>query len=259
MYIDVHAHLTDKAFENLDATTSEIKAAGVGLVICSGYDLKSSYAARDLAEKYDFIYFSAGFQPQELSKYKEGDLERLRALVRHKKCVAVGEIGLDYHYEDNPSKELQKELFIEQIKLSDEEGLPVVIHSRDCAEDMLSVLRENRGFLSHGGLLHCYSHSAEQSRDFEALGLYFSFGGTSTFETARKVKRSAATISLERILTETDSPYLTPVPKRGEFPNTPANIPYIAKNLAELKGVTEQDFVRQVQENAWRLFKKLPR
>ena len=137
--------------------------------------------------------------------------------------------------------------------------MPVVIHSRDCAEDMLSVLRENRGFLSHGGLLHCYSHSAEQSRDFEALGLYFSFGGTSTFETARKVKRSAATISLERILTETDSPYLTPVPKRGEFPNTPANIPYIAKNLAELKGVTEQDFVRQVQENAWRLFKKLPR
>lgn len=259
MYIDVHAHMTDKAFREVETTMSAIKAAGVGLVICSGYDMPSSYASRDLAEKYDFVYFSAGFQPQELKKYREGDLEKLRALMRHEKCLAVGEIGLDYHYPDNPSEELQKELFTAQIRMAYEEGVPVVIHSRDCAEDMLQILRENRAYLGHGGLLHCYSHSAEMSRDFEELGLYFSFGGTSTYESAKKVQKSASVISFDRILTETDSPYLTPAPKRGQFPNTPANIPYIAKNLAKLRGVTEDELIRRVEENAKRLFTKLPR
>ena len=257
MYIDLHAHLTDQAFRQADKVMSEIRAAGVGLVICSGYDIDSSFAARDLAEKYDFVYFSAGFQPQELTKYKEGDLERIRALSRHEKCLAVGEIGLDDHYPDNPPKELQKELFVAQLRLADEEGLPVVIHSRDCAADTLSILRENRQYLGHGGVLHCYSYAADMVRDFEELGLYFSFGGTSTYETAKKVQKSAARVSPERILTETDSPYLTPVPKRGQFPNTPANIPFIAENLARLRGETEADFVRLVAENAARLFKKL--
>ncbi len=259
MYIDVHAHLTDDVFAESDVVASEILAAGVGLVICSGYDLKSSLKACALAEKYDYIYFSAGFQPQELGKYKDGDFERLRALLRHEKCVAVGEIGLDYHYEDNPPKDLQKEAFVSQIKLAFEEGLPIVIHSRDCAEDMLHILKEKRNYLGHGGVLHCYSHSAEQSKSFEDLGLYFSFGGTATFDTARKVKKSVAAVSLDRILTETDSPYLTPVPKRGQFPNTPANIPYIVEKLAEIKGISVQELKDKVQENAWRLFKKLPR
>ena len=249
----------DEIFADADAAMSEIKSAGVGLVICSGYDLESSFKARDLAEKYDCIYFSAGFQPQELGKYKDGDLERLRALVRHEKCVAVGEIGLDYHYEDNPPKDFQKATFVSQIKLAFEEGLPIVIHSRDCAEDMLHILRENRNYLGYGGVLHCYSHSAEQSKSFEELGLYFSFGGTATFDTARKVKKSVAAVSLNRILTETDSPYLTPVPKRGQFPNTPANIPYIAEKLAEIKGISTQELTDKVLQNARRLFKKLPR
>ena len=258
MYIDVHAHLTDKAYNDFNATMSEIAGADVGLVICSGYDLESSYLARDLAEKHPNIYFSAGFQPQELDKYKPGDLARLQKLCRHEKCLAIGEIGLDDHYENNPPKDFQKEIFAAQLNLAHAEGLPVVIHSRDCAEDMLAFLHEHRDKLTHGGLLHCYSHSAEQSTHFERLGFYFSFGGTSTFSTARKVKKSVERISLERILTETDSPYLTPEPKRGQFPNTPANIPYIAKNLAQIKGMDEVEFVEQVYQNALRLFKKLP-
>ena len=258
MYIDVHAHLTDKAFADEAGVMSAIKGAGVGLVICSGYDVDSSLAARSLAEKYDFVYFSAGFQPQELHKYKEGDLDRLRALWRHEKCLAAGEIGLDYHYEDNPPEGLQKELFAAQLRLADEAGLPVVIHSRSCAADTLSLLRENCRYLRHGGVLHCYSYAAEMVADFEALGLYFSFGGTSTYDGAKKVQKSAARVSPARILTETDSPYLTPVPLRGQFPNTPANIPYIAKNLARLRGESEAELVRRVWENAARLFQKLP-
>ncbi|MBP5242739.1 MAG: TatD family hydrolase [Clostridia bacterium] len=257
MYIDAHCHLNDTAFTQVEATMSEVKAAGVGIVICSGYDMESSYRAKELAEKYEEIYFCAGFQPQEVGKYQEGDIERLRDLVRHEKCIAVGEIGLDYHYPDNPAKEFQREIFEKQIELAHEEGLPIVIHSRDCAEDMQTVLQENIAKLGHGGLLHCYSHSAEQSVAFEKLGMYFSFGGTATFENSRKVVKSVARVSLDRILTETDSPYLTPVPKRGTFPNTPANIPYIAAKLAQLRGITEEELTTAVYQNAKRLFKKI--
>ena len=258
MYIDVHCHLNDGAFEGkTEDVVRSVRAAGVGFVVCSGFDIESSYRAARLAEAYDFIYFSAGFQPQEIGKYKEGDSERLRALLRHKKCLALGEIGLDYHYPDNPEKEFQKEIFISQLKMADEEGMPVVIHSRDCAEDMLSLLRENEVYLGHGGLLHCYSHAAEMVDSFAALGLYFSFGGTSTYTNAKKVVKSAARVPLDRILTETDSPYLTPEPLRGQFPNTPANIPYIADALARLKGVAPAAFQTAVYQNAKRLFTKL--
>jgi TatD DNase family protein len=255
-YIDVHCHLNDPAFSDVAPVVEAMKAAGLVLAVCAGYDMESSYRAREIAEKYDFVYFSAGFQPQEVGKYRSGDIERLRSLARHEKCLAVGEIGLDYHYPDNPPKEVQKEIFVAQLKMASEEGLPVVIHSRDCAEDMLSTLRENREKLGHGYLLHCYSHSAEQGALFEKEGGYFSFGGTATFQKAKKVEKSVVSLPLEKILTETDSPYLTPEPKRGEFPNTPANIPYIAARIAALKGVSEEELTEQVITNAKRLFAK---
>ena len=130
------------------------------------------------------MYFCAGFQPQELKKYREGDLGKIKALTAHPKCVAVGEIGLDYHYPDNPARELQKEIFSAQLKLADEAGLPVVVHSRDAAADTLELLKDNAELLKRGGLLHCYSYSAEMLREFAALGFYFSFGGTSTYKGA---------------------------------------------------------------------------
>lgn len=257
MLIDVHAHLTEDCFQDIDHVMAEIAKAGVGAVICSGYDMPSSYAAMRLSEQFESVYFCAGYQPQELGKYVDGDMDKLRQLVRHEKCVAVGEIGLDYHYENNPPKAVQKELFEAQIHLADEEGLPIVIHSRDCANDTLTMLRENSDKLRHGGLLHCYSYSADMVGLFESLGMYFSFGGTSTYKNANKVKKSACAVSDERILTETDSPYLTPVPFRGTFPNTPAYIPYIARNLVALRGEEEAAFVRQVFQNARRLFSKM--
>lgn len=257
MFIDVHAHLTEECFQDIENVMAEIEKANVGAVICSGYDMLSSYAAMQLSERFESVYFCAGYQPQELGKYVNGDLDRLRMLARHEKCVAIGEIGLDYHYENNPSKAVQKELFEAQICLADEEGLPIVVHSRDCANDTLMLLRENREKLRHGGLLHCYSYAAEMVGAFETLGIYFSFGGTSTYKNSNKVKKSVCAVANERILTETDSPYLTPVPFRGTFPNTPANIPYIARNLAMLRGEEEAAFAGQVLQNARRLFPKL--
>ena len=255
-YIDVHCHLNDPAFEvDLAAEAAKIAAADVA-VICAGYDMESSYRAAEIAEKYPFAWFTCGFQPQEVNGYREGDIERLRALSKNKKCVAIGEIGLDYHYPDNPPKEFQKEILKAQLILADEEGLPVVLHSRDCAEDMLSFLRENAARLGHGGLLHCYSHSAELVKEFSALGLYFSFGGTATYTGSKKVVKSVAAVPLSRLLTETDSPYLAPQCKRGER-NTPANIPLIVQRLAEIRGMGEAELIFSVRQNALRLFPRL--
>ena len=253
MYIDVHCHLNDSAFDDVESVVEDMRRLGVGFALCAGCDMESSYKAKELAEKYPEIYFCAGFQPQEVNKYRDGDVEKLRALCRHEKCLAVGEIGLDYHWEDNPSKEWQKEVFSMQLRLADEEGLPVVIHSRDCAGDMQQFLTENTARLRHGYLLHCYSHSAEQSEAFVKTGGYFSFGGTATFDNSRKTVKSVARIPSDRILTETDSPYLAPEPRRGTFPNTPANVARVADYLAELRGETTEEFCAGVRRNAERL------
>ena len=257
MYIDVHAHLTDKAYNDFNATMSEIAAANVGLVICSGYDLESSYLARDLAEKHPNIYFSAGFQPQELDKYKPGDLARLQKLCRHEKCLAIGEIGLDYHWENNPSKETQRAAFIRQLEMAHRLGLPVVLHSRDAAEDTLALLQEHKHLLCHGGLMHCYSYSPEMLLRFAELGLHFSFGGTSTFKNAKMVWASVQCVPATRILSETDCPYLTPAPFRGVFPNEPKNVRYVVEQLAALRGVSVEEMAAQIEKNAKALFQKL--
>lgn len=260
MYIDVHCHLTGDEFDGVGGVDNVIKRAeekGVSRMICSGFDLRSSVLAAELAEKHESVYFCAGFHPGELKKYREGDLDELQALCRHEKCVAVGEIGLDYHFEDNPPRERQRELFARQLAIADGLGLPVVVHSRDAAAETLEVLTENKTLLKRGGLLHCYSYSAEISERFEKLGLYFSFGGTSTFKNARKVWESVQRIPACRILSETDCPYLTPAPFRGTFPNLPENVVYVAERLAELKKTTAEEMQRQIYQNAKKLFFKL--
>ena len=255
-YIDVHCHLTGGEI-NVDDARSRWRAAGVERVICSGFDLDSSYIAAELAELYDEVYFTAGFHPSELDKYKDGDLQRLRTLCEHRKCVAVGECGLDYHFEDNPERQTQRELFLAQLALANELALPVVIHSRDAAQDTLELLEENKNLLAQGGLLHCYSYSAEMAERFLGLGLSFSFGGPCTFKNANKVVESVKRIPLDRILSETDCPYLTPVPKRGEFPNEPQNVVFVTQRLAELKEVDLEASKEQIMQNAKALFKKL--
>ena len=257
MYIDIHCHLTGGEFDSVDNVLARAKENGVERIVCSGFDLDSSYIAAEIAQKHDDVYFTAGFHPSELAKWKDGDLERLRILCQDEKCIAVGEIGLDYHFDDNPPKEYQREKFIEQLKLADELGLPVVLHSRDAAQETLELLQANRHLLKKGGLMHCYSYSAEMTRDFLDLGLYFSFGGPCTFKNANKVVESVQRIPATRILSETDCPYLTPVPFRGTFPNEPKNVIYVTEKLAEIKQESKEQLKKQIWENAQTLFFKL--
>lgn len=260
MYIDVHCHLTGEEYAQtggVEEVLRRAREAGVARVICSGFDLVSSEAVKALSEVHEDVYFCAGFHPSELGKYQAGDLEKLRALCTHEKCVAIGEIGLDYHFDDNPEKQTQRELFVKQLQLADELGLPVVLHSRDAAQDTLRILQENRTLLKKGGLMHCYSYSAEIAEEFLALGLYFSFGGPCTFKNAKKVWESVQRIPAHRILSETDCPYLTPAPFRGVFPNEPKNVRYVTQRLAELKQTDEESMQKQITENAKTLFFKL--
>ncbi len=260
MYIDVHCHLTGEEFDTVGGIEKVVERAqnvGVRRMICSGFDLQSSIKAKALAERFDCVYFCAGFHPSELNRYQEGDLTEIKKLCLHEKCVGVGEIGLDYHFDDNPPKQLQKELFIRQLQLAHELNLPVVLHSRDAGKDTADILFEYQHLLKKGGLMHCYSYSPQMSETFFKLGLHFSFGGTSTFKNAKKVQDSVCQIPATRLLTETDCPYLTPVPFRGTFPNQPENVVYVTKQLAFLKGVELETMQKQILENAYTLFSKL--
>lgn len=255
-YIDVHCHLDGGHYGDLDGMLARVQTAGVQKIIAAGFDLKSGEFSRGIAEKYPFVYFTAGFHPTELKDYKEGDLKKIAGLASQPKCVAIGEIGLDYHYPDT-DKALQHDVFLKQLRLADALGMPVQIHSRDCAEDMLKVLKDNAALLKHGALLHCYSHSTEIAVELVKLGLYFSFGGTSTYSGSKKAKRTIAALPADRLLTETDSPYLPPKSKYGIFPNTPESIPEILDNMAEIKGVLSEEMCGQVWTNAHKLFFKL--
>lgn len=260
MYIDVHCHLTGAEYDALGGVEGVLKNAeenGVGIVICSGFDLNSSKKSAEISEKYPNVYFCAGFHPSELAKYKDGDLDEIRVLCAHEKCVAVGEIGLDYHFDDNPPKELQRDLFVKQLVLADEVGLPVVLHSRDAAQETSVILQENQRLLKRGGLMHCYSYSAEMLTEFEKLGLYFSFGGTSTFKNAKKVQESVQRVHGSRILSETDCPYLTPTPYRGVFPNEPKNVKYVVENLAVIRNENKKELENRILQNAKTLFFKV--
>lgn len=258
MYIDAHCHLTGDEYEGgAPAVIARANADGVGRIVASGFDMDSSYASAKLADEHACVYFCAGFHPSELGKYREGDLEGLAELIKHPKCVAVGEIGLDYHFPDNPDRETQRRLFIEQLALADRAGLPVVIHSRDAAQETLELLQQHRELLKRGGLMHCYSYSPEMVDEFAKLGLYFSFGGTVTFKNAKKVQESAKRAPLERLLSETDCPYLTPTPFRGVFPNEPKNVRYVVKTLVEIRNENEEELKNRILANAETLFFKL--
>ena len=255
-HIDVHCHLTGGEYGDLDELMQSLAHTGVQKVITAGFDIPSSQAGAALAERYPMVYFTAGFHPTELKKYREGDLDIIAELLSHPKCVALGETGLDYHYGDT-DKPLQHELFVRQLKLARKAGLPVQIHSRDCAEDMLQILTQNADLLQCGALLHCYSHSAELAAQFLKLGIRFSFGGTATYSGSKRVRKAVSALPAGSIMTETDSPYLPPASKHGVFPNTPASIPEISACLASLRGAGQEEFCEEVWGAAHTLFFKL--
>lgn len=262
MYIDTHAHLNyDDKYGDRAALFARIRAAGVDTVINVGWDLDSSALAAKQAEGADgdagapALYFAAGFHPSDLENFSEGALGRIAALLSSPKGVAVGEIGLDYHYEGT-DEGAQQRAFCAQLELADALGLPFCIHSRDAAADTLRILKDNRNKLAHGGVMHCFSGSPETAKEYLKLGLYISFAGPVTFKNARRLDEVAKMVPADRILAETDSPYLAPEPLRGTL-NTPANVVKVYEKLAALRGEQIEEFAAQVRKNAHTLFPKL--
>ena len=253
MLFDTHAHLDDKRFDDdRDELIRGLPERGVSRVITPGIDVDSSKKCVDLADKYDIVYAGVGIHPHEASKLEDNYLDQLRTMAQNKKVVAIGEIGLDYYYDFSP-RDIQKQRFIEQIELAAELKLPIIIHNRDSHEDMLNILREHKDLIN-GGVMHCFSGSWEMAKIVLDLGLYISLAGPVTFKNAKKPVEVAKNVPLDRLLIETDSPYLTPVPYRGKR-NDPGHVALVAEKIAEIRGITVEEVGRMTTENALNLFK----
>ena len=247
---DSHAHYDDERFDaDRDELLESIHREGVEYIMTIGADLPTSYAARELAERYDFVYFAAGIHPEQAGDAPENYLEELKALAAHPKCRAIGEIGLDYYWAENPPKERQMELFRQQVLLAKELGLPVIIHDREAHADTLALLRE----LHPAGVLHCFSGSVEMAKEVAALGMYLGFTGAITFKNARKAPQAASAVPADRLLIETDCPYMAPEPYRGKRCDS-SMLPRVAERLAEIRGVTPEEIIASTCRNAKRLF-----
>ena len=232
MFIDTHCHLNDQKFENVEQVVKNFIRDGVDIAINMGCNAESSEFGRDLSEKYNEIYFATGCHPSDVSGFSQKEFDRIANLTSHPKCVAIGEIGLDYHWQPF-DKKIQADCFIKQIELAKETKLPICIHSRDCTEDMLKILKENKAKLDFGGVMHCFSGSVETAKELLNLGLYISFAGPLTFKNAGRLLEVASFVPNDYCLTETDSPYLAPHPLRGTV-NEPKNVSFVCAFLAKL-------------------------
>ncbi len=248
---DTHAHYDDTAFDpDRAAVLSALTDAGISFVINPGCDVESSRKAVALAEEYPFIYAAVGIHPENCGGCTDEDFSVIRALAGHPKTVAVGEIGLDYYWKENPPREFQQEVFRRQLSMARELNLPVIVHDRDAHGDSLSIVEE---FPEVRGVFHCYSGSAEMARELLRRGWYLGFDGPVTYKNARKAQEVAEITPLDRVLLETDSPYLSPVPNRGKR-NDSRNLPYIAAVLAQWKGITPEELTLAAVENGKKLF-----
>lgn len=248
MLTDSHCHLDDKRFEgDLEEVLARAEAAGVTrmLTIGTGDGPPGIDCAVRIAERYPQVLASIGVHPHDAAKVTPQTFDHLRALARHPKVVAFGEIGLDYHYDFSP-RELQREVFTEQLKLARELELPIVIHTRDAWDDTLAVLKRNP--LNAGGIMHCFSGNALQAEQALALGLHLSFGGVVTFKTAEPMREAARVTPDDRLLIETDAPYLAPIPYRGKR-NEPAFMTETAKRLADVRGTTPERIAEITRNN----------
>lgn len=255
MLIDTHTHLDDARYnDDREAMIARAREAGVEALLTIGCDLATSQAAVSLAEHYPFVYASVGVHPHEVKHIQDTWYDEFRRLARSQKVVAYGEIGLDYHYNHSSPKE-QRDRFREQIQLARELALPVIIHTRDAQEDTITILKEERAS-EIGGVFHCFSGDAWLAKEALELGFYLSFSGILTFHNATALREIAKQTSLDRVLIETDCPYLTPVPYRGKR-NEPAYVSHVAQQLASLHGpaLSFEQIGRQTSDNAKRLFK----
>lgn len=251
MFFDTHAHYDSYQFDkDRDAVLSSLPGMGVELVVDPGCDEESSRAAIALSDQYDFLYAAVGWQPQELKEsYYDGALDVIRKLAQHPKVVAIGEIGLDYYW-DTSYNELQHEVLRRQLAMAQELELPVIFHDREAHGDSLSIVKE---FPRVRGVFHCYSGSPEMAKQLLNLGWYLGFDGPVTYKNSRKHREVLEICPLDRILIETDSPYLAPEPHRGTR-NHSGNLKYIAEKIGEIKGKTEEEIAEITMENGRRLF-----
>ena len=252
MLFDTHAHLDDNRFnEDRDEIIKKCKEEGVGLILNAGSNLLTSAQSIALAKQFDFIYASVGVHPHDASTMDEDSISVIREMAKERKVVAIGEIGLDYHYDFSP-REVQKLRFAEQIELAKELRLPVIIHDRESHADIMDIMKKTN-VKEVGGVLHSFSGSIEMAKECIDLGLYISLGGPVTFKNARKTVEVAKEIPLEMLLIESDSPYLTPEPYRGKR-NYPALVRYVAEKIAEIRGISCEEVIEKTCENGKRLF-----
>ena len=251
MLFDTHAHLNDPAFdEDRAELMAGLRDKGIGFVMNAGCSLQSSRDIIAMAEKYPWLYASVGSHPDSADEVNDAVIEAYRVLCRHEKVKAIGEIGLDYYYEDIP-REIQKNAFRMQMALAKEVDLPVIIHEREAHDDGMRIVKEFPGVT---GVFHCYSGSAEMARQLVNMGWYIGFTGVLTFKNARKAVETAASIPLERIVLETDCPFMAPEPYRGKR-NDPGYLIKMAEKLAEIRGISTEEAITATTENAKRLYR----
>ncbi len=251
MLFDTHAHLNDKRFdEDRHTLIQSLKENGVAAYCEIAYDMPSSFVACELAEMYDYVYAVVGVHPHDAKDITEEDLPKLKELLARDKVVALGEIGLDYYY-DNSERDVQRYWFERMLNLAKEVRMPIVVHTRDAMEDTINILKE------HGtgdGIIHCYSGSKESVKILLDMGYYISFAGPCTFKNANSILEVIKYVPEDRILIETDSPYLAPVPYRGKR-NSPINVAEVARKVAELKGKTFEEIAQITMANAKRVYR----
>lgn len=253
MLFDSHAHLNDESFdEDREEVIASLKEKGLDYVVNPGADMETSKTAIELANKHDFIYAAVGVHPHDVENMTESDIELLRKYaLENEKVVAIGEIGLDYYYDLSP-RETQKKWFKRQIELANELKLPFIVHDRDAHGDTMEIIKSTKAAKT-GCLLHCYSGEVELAREYVKMGCYLSIPGTVTFKNNRKTVEVVREIPLERLMIETDSPYMAPVPHRGKR-NDPSLVTFVAEKIAYEKGISYEEVCRVTKENAMKFF-----
>ena len=251
MIIDTHAHYDDEQFDtDRDELLKSMHDGGIGLIVNAASTLESWVKIQRLTEEYPFVYGAVGIHPDEAGTLTEEHMSEMERLLDLEKIVAVGEIGLDYYW-DNESHDVQKKWFIRQLELAKKKDMPVIIHSREAAADTMEIMR---GYASGmRAVIHCYSYSVEMAREYVKMGYYIGIGGVVTFKNAKKLVNVVKEIPLTSIVLETDCPYLAPVPYRGKR-NSSLYLPYVAEKIAEIKGVSIEEVVRQTEENSRMLY-----